>query len=91
MAASPRWKVRDHLGDYVAAFKHIEDAAAFTALLGNGATISERHGPKLWIEGGESQPAAESYDHVANVVMYRLSHCLSSRSHRLQNKGAVLP
>lgn len=51
--------------------KHAEDAGAAVALLGDGATI--RQGRRvLWTEGAESQPAGESYDHVADVVLSRV-------------------
>lgn len=58
--------------DYRAQCKHIEEAAVLCAFLGKGAQI--RAGKEvLWHEGHEDQPAAESYDHVADVAMKRLS------------------
>ena len=73
MAASPDFKVYFEK-EYIAACKHVEDAAALVAFRGKGATI--RHGHKVssivWTEGSESQPAGESYDHVVEVVQQRI-------------------
>jgi hypothetical protein len=64
------WQIRFN-GEYRGETVYAEDAAAFVAFLGEGATIS--NGPHLlWTEGEEDQPASESYDHVANVVHTRL-------------------
>lgn len=71
MAASPMWKV--YRGrDYRAACKDIEEAACLVAFLGDGSTIRCEHALVLWTEGQEDQPAAESYDHVVEVVTARL-------------------
>lgn len=73
MAATPRYKVYDAANVYRAAFKHLEDAAAFVAVLGDDATIRDGHSRRhvIWHEGNEDQPAAESYDHVFDVAMAR--------------------
>lgn len=71
MAKTPEWKVHNPSGDYVAACKHLEDAACLVALYGNGATIRNPwtgHSKALWREGAEAFPAGESYDRVAMVV-----------------------
>lgn len=70
---SPAWKVKNPAGEYVAALKHVEDAAALVAIYGDGATINYQHGKALWTEGAEDQPAAESYDHVAELCIARRS------------------
>ena len=71
MAAAPYYKVHTPERGYVASFKFIEDAAAFVACMGDGVVIKTRYGTTLWTEGKESQPAMESYDHVAEVAMQR--------------------
>lgn len=71
MAGSPSWKVYAPTGEYVAACKLVEDAAAIVALHGDGAKIKHGHGRALWTEGAEGQPAAESYDYVAQTVLDR--------------------
>lgn len=71
MAASPRWKVYSPTSEYVAACRYVEDAAAVVALYGNGASIRDDHGRKVWIEGSDGD-AGESYDHVAEVVRERV-------------------
>jgi hypothetical protein len=46
---------------------YAEDAAAFVAILGQGAKVYS-NGRLVWSEGEEAQSAAESYD-VASEVM----------------------
>lgn len=75
MAATPEYKVytqRSYVrGEYVAACKYLEDAAALVAFLGAESEIRWGHSVKLWREGHEDQPASESYDHVRNVCLER--------------------
>jgi hypothetical protein len=71
MAASPLYKVYAADGEYVAACKYIEDAACLVSFHGEGAEIRAGHTRVVWTEGAESQPADESYDHVAEVVAAR--------------------
>ncbi len=71
MAGSPDWKVYSVNGEYIASCKYAEDAAALVSVQGNGASISYRHGRKLWIEGHEAIPAGESYDTVSVTVEAR--------------------
>ena len=69
MAASPKWKVYSPENEYVAACKHVEDAAAVVALRGDGATIREGHTKAtiVWIEGTDGH-AGDSYDAVVDRV-----------------------
>ena len=72
MAATPKFKVYNPSGEYVAACKHVEDAAAIVALYGHGSRIYDQfHRRVLWDEGHEKCPAGESYDIVAEVVYGR--------------------
>ncbi len=73
MAASPKYKVYDHTGEYVAACKHPCHAGMLIAALGNGASIRTGHRTQdiVWLEGAEEQPANESYDFVTSTVHYR--------------------
>ena len=72
MAGSPQFKVyRDK--EYVAACKHLEDAAAIVAMGSSGQIRFQHTRLVLWDEGRESQPAAESYDFVVQTGMRRLS------------------
>ena len=73
MASSPMWKVYNARKEYRAACKGVEEAAVLVAFLGNGSTIRAEHTLVLWTEGAEVQPAAESYDYVADVVHLRLA------------------
>lgn len=70
MAASPIWKIYDAAGAYQAACHEAEAAACLVSFYGAGAEIRYAHGPTVWREGEEIQPAAESYDEVA-ATCYR--------------------
>ena len=69
MAASPQYKVFTADGTYVAAIKHLEDAAAFVSIQGEGSTVRNGHAKKntLWTEGLDGN-AGESYDEAAAVM-----------------------
>jgi len=73
MARSPQWKVYDAYGQYQAALKEVEAAAALIGFYGEGATIRFDHTKSaiVWTEGHESQPAHESYDFVAEIAAQR--------------------
>lgn len=71
MAASPRLKIYNPEGEYVASCKYAEDAAALIAFLGDGAMIKASHRAEVWVEGKESQPASDSYAFVADTVHAR--------------------
>lgn len=71
MAASPRFKVFNADGVYVASCKFLEDAAALVAFNGAGAQIRDGHTRIIWSEGSEMQPAAESYDYVVKMAQSR--------------------
>ena len=78
MAASPKFKVFDKHGEYLAACKRPEEAAVLMAFLDDGATIRDGHAVKdiVWHEGEEEQCAAESYDYVAKIVKNRVARKL---------------
>lgn len=71
MAGTPQYKVYSAAGEYIAAAKYAEDAAVLVAARGDGATIRMEHKHTVWTEGAEDQPASESYDHVAKLVIER--------------------
>lgn len=73
MASSPDWKIYTKDKKYVASCSHLEAAAALANLYGEGTTIRYGHRMIFWTEGSETQPAGESYDHVAAIVTLRLS------------------
>lgn len=90
MASSPNLKVYRR-GEYIAACKYAEDAAAIVAMeseaegdhacQGKADTfIKNGHsGSILWHEGHEGQPAGESYDFVARLVYMRLESIAENR------------
>jgi hypothetical protein len=57
--------------EYVASAKYYEDAAAFVAILGEGATVRINHKIIVWTEGAETQSAAASYDEAAFTMRSR--------------------
>lgn len=64
----------DDANECRASFVYAEDAAILISALGDGSTIrdnSRGRGRVLWSEGHEEQPAAESYDFVAETVNRR--------------------
>lgn len=74
MAASPKWKVFDSLGEYVAAVKYPEHAAMLVAVLGRGSEVRVGHSKRftVWIEGTDGD-AGESYDATAQVLYHNLT------------------
>jgi len=71
MASTLRFKVYNTAKEYIAAFKYLEDAAAFCTILGDGATIRDGHKTILWTEGKEAFSAADSYDQAAEIMSQR--------------------
>lgn len=78
MASAPQWKVYDSTGNYQAACKEIEAAAALMGFYGNGASIRHGHDRSdvVWTEGEDERYASESYDRVAVVAQVRLARKL---------------
>ena len=72
MAAAPNWKVYTSEGDYEAACKNPESAAVLASWLGDGATVRLGHRFTVWTEGSEQQPAAESWDFAAGLMLTRV-------------------
>lgn len=62
--------VHNNQGDRVALIKHAEDAAAFVAIQGDGATV-RHNGRVVWSEGSETESAGESYDGAATIMHKR--------------------
>jgi hypothetical protein len=74
MASSPKLKIYNPAGEYVASCKYGEDAAMIIACYGDGATIRNGHSKRsiVWTEGAEDFNASESYDGVAGVIANRI-------------------
>lgn len=72
MASSPIWKVYSSDGEYIGCVKNAEDAACLVALRGDGAKVRYDHSFVVWNEGHEDQPAGESYDFAADVMLRRV-------------------
>jgi hypothetical protein len=80
MAASPKYKVYNPAGEYVACCKHAEDAACLVALYGIGASIRLGHAKVLTLYCEDDQLlASQSYDEVAERV-HAKEHELHQRS-----------
>ena len=73
MAQSPRFKVHNPRGEYVASCKFLEDAAALVANYGEGAKIKDAvSGALCWHEGREDFSAADSWDGVRDKALERI-------------------
>ena len=67
-----RFSVYNSETEWTGDFRHGEDAAAFVALLGNDAIITDaKTGSILWTEGDELFSASESYDRCAETLESR--------------------
>ena len=73
--ACPKWKIYNAAKEYRASCKDVEEAAVLVAFMGKGATIRIEHAVRfvVWREGEESQSAADSYDHVVEIVERRMA------------------
>jgi hypothetical protein len=71
--STPVWKIYTASGEYIAACKHSEDAAAVVSLHGQGATVRHNHGHVVWREGAEEFSAGDSYDLASNLMLDRIS------------------
>lgn len=75
MAGTPRYKVYDADGTYIAATKEVEHAAMLLAgLNSSGATIRDGHrrADVLWTDGVDGV-AGDSFDEVAILAGQRLT------------------
>ena len=73
MSGSPKFKIYDCNGDYMAATKEAEAAAVLVSWYGDGATIRYEHGPVIWREGAEGAPATDSLDGTSETVWSRIN------------------
>jgi hypothetical protein len=73
MAGSPRFKVFDSDGEYVACCKYLMHAAVLVSVM-PGGTVRDGHSKKLtlWTEGAEEVPAGESYDIATEIMEGRI-------------------
>jgi len=73
MAGSPKYKVYDNDGVYVASCKSLEDAAILVGIgYTDRGTVRLGHGPILWTNGVDGN-AADSYDGAAHTMAQRES------------------
>jgi len=69
--SSPKYKVYDNDGQYVASCKHLEDAAILVGIgYPDRGTVRLGHGRTLWTNGVDGN-ASESYDGAAQVMADR--------------------
>ena len=86
MAAAPQWKVyRD--GEYVAACKYPEDAAALVAL--SGGIVKLGHSLIVWREGSEEIEAGDSYDRAASIMQQRAHDHNVAQYESVYGKGSA--
>lgn len=70
MSGTPRFKIYNAAGEYVAACRDGEDAAMMVAHLGDGARV-KLYGRIVWREGSEDFSAGESCDAARDVMRAR--------------------
>lgn len=75
MSAAPEWKVY-RSGQYIAACRYAEDAAALVSLAGGEVRFGHRL--RVWREGDEEFPAGESYDGAADVMLGRVREAIKT-------------
>lgn len=72
MAASPEFKVYRN-GEYVAACKYAEDAAAIAGMYtGTEVRYGHRAKDRIFLEGSEEVNAADSWDGAAAIMHQRV-------------------
>ncbi len=73
MSGTPKYKVFNSKGEYVASCKYAEDAGAICAAWGEGSSIRWGHQKActLFVNGTDAD-AGESYDKVAQICRQRL-------------------
>lgn len=85
MAASPKYKVYNKAGEYLAAFKYASDALTFVdamRLSDPGCTIRLGHSQRLtlWTEGKEDATPQESHAKAVELVLYREDHIIGGQA-----------
>lgn len=73
LGGSPKWKVYNPDGEYIAACRYVEDALFLMAFNGDGSVIKFDHRVLVWTEGKEETRASESLDRAAVICDERLS------------------
>jgi hypothetical protein len=79
MAGTPRYKIRNPQGEYVASCKHLEDASVLVAALGDGTKVYEGAVSKhslLWTEGldGSAGASSEAFRKHCEARLFRNIH-----------------
>ena len=88
MSGTPQLKVFRN-GEYVAACKHAEDAAAIVALSGGEIRLGHSTKDRLYVNGDEGVRAEDSIDAVAEIIHRRLDHAARLRAHALASLHAA--
>jgi hypothetical protein len=78
MSGTPRYKIYDPAGRYLAAVADSTLAAVMVSVLADGSRV-KLNGRIVWREGSEVIQAGESYDQAAEIMDARLFR--SSRRH----------
>lgn len=86
--SSPVWKIYTRDGEYVAACKDAEDAAALVGLRGDGSTVRYDHKTTVWREGSEECSALDNYDQAAATMHARISEVHARSMARLRDAQA---
>lgn len=85
--STPKWKVyRD--GEYIAACKYPEDAAALVGVATSGI-VKYEHKLVVWTEGAEEIAAGDSYDGAAEIMRGRVEAMEEDARARRQERDAA--
>jgi hypothetical protein len=89
---TPRFKVIDPTGEYVASCADAQAAAALAALYGKGTVVRDKRVcVVVWHEGREEQPAGESYDWAARLMWQRINDAHDRALLRMANRYGAVP
>lgn len=72
LGGSPKWKLYNAEGEYIAACRYVEDALMLMAFNGDDSTIKFDHRTLVWTEGKEEIRASESIDRAVAIVDERM-------------------
>ena len=82
MPGSPKFKVY-RTGEYIAACKYAEDAAALVAAAPTGCLVKYEHKLVVWTEGAERIEAADSFDEAGAIMRERIAGAAFAARERL--------
>ena len=87
MSGTPKFKIYRE-GEYVAACKYAEDAAAIVGV--SGGLVKYDHGRVIWREGEELIEASQSYDEAGAIMVKRVTDYAQKRKAVQQERARLM-